>query len=117
MGELINLFGQHGLPGLEPPSPRPASTSLSEPSRPSTANPWEQITASGPFVRPREIDVCWSCGTYRAKDGKDYCWRCIKAGMDNPFIQCMYFEECSTVAKRRHRGQQYFICKRHKEKQ
>lgn len=80
--------------------------------RASTPNPDQ----ANPYVPPSEVNVCWACGTHKPIAGKKYCIGCVKAGHDNPLIECMYFEECHTMAHRRVKGQQYFICPRHKEK-
>lgn len=77
----------------------------------STANP------SNKYVRPREVNTCWACGTHKPIPGEKYCIACVKSGRDNPMIECMYFEECNTMTRRRYKGQQYFICPKHKETQ
>ena len=82
---------------------------------PGTAPSPSNAKPDNKYVRPRETNVCWACGTKKPIRGEKYCVACVKAGRDNPMIECMYFDECRTMAKRRYKGQQYFICPRHKE--
>lgn len=66
--------------------------------------------------RPREkkpsyqpTTVCWACGVNKSERGRDYCVACTIHGLDTPLVPCSG-DECNTVARRRWRGQQSFIC-------
>ncbi len=78
--------------------------------RPSTPNPPSR------YVKPRDANICSACGTKKPIPGEKYCISCVKSGLDTPFIECLYFNDCGTVGKRRYKGQQYFLCPKHKEK-
>ena len=114
MGEVIDLNSQRALPGLTQAKQATISPQPAKESRASTANP---PLVSNPWVPPRKVNMCWACGTHPPRKNSDYCWRCIKAGRNDPWIECTYYEECHTVDRRRWRGQQYFICTRHKNKE
>lgn len=80
---------------------------------PSTSTPNPQ--QKNRYVRPRDTEVCSACGTKKPIPGEKYCVSCVQAGLDTPIIECIYYEDCHTTTKRRHKGQHYFICPKHKE--
>ncbi len=57
--------------------------------------------------------ICWSCGgNGRTAAGEKYCSTCHNNGRANPWLTCLG-HGCTTVAKRRVKGQQFFRCPKH----
>ena len=82
---------------------------------PGTApQPAQPAATANRYVRPRQVNMCSACGARKPIPGEQYCKECVLAGRDNPFVECRE-PGCNTVAKRRFKGQQFFICNRHKE--
>lgn len=81
---------------------------------PGTAPQPATATTANRYARPRTVNVCPACGNRKPIPGEKYCKECVLAGRDNPFVECRE-PGCTTVAKRRYKGQQFFICIDHRE--